>query len=124
VEDADEFEKDYNFRFEVEEGRLESFSDSSRHFFWEFGAASFLQFTWSFIILHGPARQIQGHARFPENSVRERNDKRKRQRKEKAERKEAEKIRRTEELKRCSAALLVQSPLFKKSILMNHHVCT
>ena len=25
VEDADEFEKDYNFRFEVEEGRLESF---------------------------------------------------------------------------------------------------
>lgn len=91
---------------------------------WEFGAASFLQFTWSFIILHRPARQIQGHARFPENSVRERSDKRKRQRKEKAERKEAEKIRRTEELKRCSAALLVQSPLFKKSILMNHHVCT
>ena len=45
-------------------------------------------------------RQIQGHARFPENSVRERNDKRKRQRKEKAERKDAEKIRRTEELKR------------------------
>ncbi|CAE7339466.1 KRI1, partial [Symbiodinium pilosum] len=62
---ADEFEKEYNFRFEVEEGR-----------------------------------QIQGHARFPENSVRERKDKRKRQRQERAERKEAEKVRRAEELKR------------------------
>merc|ERR1719401_3034692 len=56
LDDVDEFEKDYNFRFEVEEGR-----------------------------------QIQGHARFPEQSVRERPDKRKRQRHEKAERKEAEK---------------------------------
>eukprot|EP00931_Biecheleriopsis_adriatica_P084188 TRINITY_DN5792_c0_g1_i2.p1 TRINITY_DN5792_c0_g1~~TRINITY_DN5792_c0_g1_i2.p1 ORF type:complete len:737 (+),score=280.64 TRINITY_DN5792_c0_g1_i2:62-2272(+) len=65
LEEADEFEKEYNFRFEVEEGK-----------------------------------QIQGHARFPEASVREKNDKRKRQRKEKAERKEAEKVRRTEELKR------------------------
>ena len=27
VEDADEFEKDYNFRFEVDEGRLERFHD-------------------------------------------------------------------------------------------------
>eukprot|EP00439_Symbiodinium_sp_Y106_P006736 s411_g1.t1 len=62
---ADEFEKEYNFRFEVEEGK-----------------------------------QIQGHARFPENSVRDRNEKRKRQRKERADRKEAEKVRRAEELKR------------------------
>ncbi|CAE7205868.1 KRI1 [Symbiodinium natans] len=62
---ADEFEKEYNFRFEVEEGK-----------------------------------QIQGHARFPENSVRDRNDKRKRQRKERADRKEADKVRRAEELKR------------------------
>eukprot|EP00933_Yihiella_yeosuensis_P061637 TRINITY_DN64478_c0_g1_i1.p1 TRINITY_DN64478_c0_g1~~TRINITY_DN64478_c0_g1_i1.p1 ORF type:complete len:718 (+),score=253.75 TRINITY_DN64478_c0_g1_i1:208-2361(+) len=65
LDDVDEFEKDYNFRFEVEEGK-----------------------------------QIQGHKRFPENSVRERNDKRKRQRQAKAESKEQEKIRRTEELKR------------------------
>lgn len=65
LDKADNFEKDYNFRFEVEEGK-----------------------------------QIQGHARFPETSVRERNDKRKRQRVAQAERKEAEKIRRTEELKR------------------------
>jgi len=65
LDDVDDFEKEYNFRFEVEEGR-----------------------------------QIQGHARFPEASVRERPDKRKRQRKERAERKDAEKIRRTEELKR------------------------
>ncbi|CAJ1372499.1 unnamed protein product [Effrenium voratum] len=65
LEEADEFEKDYNFRFEVEEGS-----------------------------------QIQGHARFPENSVRERSDKRKRQRKEKAERKATDKVRRAEELKR------------------------
>jgi len=65
LEEADQFEKDYNFRFEVEEGR-----------------------------------QIQSHARFQQNSVRERPDKRRRQRQEKAERKEADKIRRTEELKR------------------------
>ncbi|CAE7239415.1 Protein KRI1-like [Symbiodinium microadriaticum] len=62
---ADEFEKEYNFRFEVEEGK-----------------------------------HIQSHARFPENSVRDRNEKRKRQRKERADRKEAEKVRRAEELKR------------------------
>jgi len=65
LDDVDEFEKDYNFRFEVDEGR-----------------------------------QIQGHARFQEASVRERPEKRRRQRKEKAERQDAEKIRRTEELKR------------------------
>jgi len=65
LEEVDDFEREYNFRFEVEEGR-----------------------------------QVQGHARFPEHSVRERPDKRKRQRQEKAERKDAEKIRRTEELKR------------------------
>merc|ERR1719401_2861946 len=65
LEEQDEFEKEYNFRFEMEDGQ-----------------------------------QIQGHKRFNESSVRERNDKRKRQRHEKAERKEAEKIRRTEELKR------------------------
>ncbi|CAE8735939.1 unnamed protein product [Polarella glacialis] len=65
LDDVDQYEKDYNFRFEVEEGK-----------------------------------QIQGHARFPEASVRERNDKRKRQRQEKASRQETEKIRRVEELKR------------------------
>ena len=61
MEDADEFEKDYNFRFEVEEGRLESlnFTDSSRHFSLEFGAASFLQCNWSFRILHGPAGRFR-----------------------------------------------------------------
>lgn len=45
-------------------------------------------------------KQIQGHKRFLEGSVREKNDKRKRQRHERKERKDAEKIRRTEELKR------------------------
>lgn len=65
LEQVDEFEKDYNFRFEMEDGGL-----------------------------------IQGHKRFQEASVREKNDKRKRQRKAQAERKDTDKIRRVEELKR------------------------
>lgn len=65
LEKQDDFERDYNFRFEMEEGK-----------------------------------QVQGHARFPEGSVRETGDKRKRQRAVKAERQDADKIRRTEELKR------------------------
>eukprot|EP00929_Paragymnodinium_shiwhaense_P027815 TRINITY_DN1623_c0_g1_i1.p1 TRINITY_DN1623_c0_g1~~TRINITY_DN1623_c0_g1_i1.p1 ORF type:complete len:732 (-),score=257.03 TRINITY_DN1623_c0_g1_i1:213-2408(-) len=44
--------------------------------------------------------KVQGHERFPESSVRDRNDKRKRQRAAKADRKESDKIRRVEELKR------------------------
>ena len=112
LEDADEFEKDYNFRFEVEEGRHgkglqkcldveDSYGCPSFHVLLFFWRTSSLEATLAaFLTFHSLARQIQGHARFPENSVRERNDKRKRQRKEKAERKEADKIRRTEELKR------------------------
>jgi len=65
LEEADRFEAEYNFRFEMEEGS-----------------------------------EIQGHQRFPQNSVREREDKRKRQRQQKKERLEEDKVRRTEELKR------------------------
>jgi len=65
LDEQDEFEANYNFRFEMEEGR-----------------------------------QIQGHARFPTDTIRQRDDKRKRKRHELKERKDAEKIRRTEELKR------------------------
>ena len=59
MEDADEFEKDYNFRFEVEEGRLESFSDSSRHFFWEFGAVFFF----AIHLVHNSARPCKADSR-------------------------------------------------------------